>query len=151
MADLCNHVPSEDDETGHVILCDIQDNVRLELCARQSEMISTANELAKMVFKVDTSKTGRGIRAVEEERGRIRQQQRVVAAELCLVGVKEAPVSVEYIPFARQILEAEDRLEEEMRPRLGRKTRNSGGRSEYVRMLDLTVACRELISMLAWV
>ena len=123
----------------------------MELCNRQSEIISTANELAKEVFKVDISKEGWCIRAGDEDRGRIRQEQRVVARELCLVGVNEASVSVEYIPYARQILEAEDRLEEEMRPRFGRKTRNSGGRSEYVRMLDLTVACRELISMLAWV
>ena len=122
----------------------------MELCDRQSEMISTAKALAQKVFKVDLSKESQSMRAGEEDRGRIRQEQRVIAGELCVVGVNEGRVSVEYIPFARQILEAEDGLEEEMRPRSGRKTRNSG-RSEYVRMLEVSVGCRELISaVLAW-
>jgi hypothetical protein len=47
------------------------------------------------------------------------------------------PVSLEYLPYVRQIVEAEDGQEMKERARAGRTTRNST-RSQYVRMVELT-------------
>lgn len=76
----------------------------------------------------------------EQHGQRIREMQRMAGREICRIGADATSISVEYLPYLRQIVGAEDRLEmeeEEKRPRVGRKTRNST-RNRYVRMVELT-------------
>ena len=86
---------------------------------------------------------------METSEQKIREGQRVAAREICRIGEDAVRVSLEYLPYVRQIVEAEDRLEiqeQEKRPRVGRRTRNST-RSQYVRVVELTEQARAGLEM----
>lgn len=69
---------------------------------------------------------------------------RVAAREICRLGVD----GMEYLPYVRQMVEAEDINVAKEERRQGRRTRNST-RSQYVRMVELTAHARESVSV-AW-
>jgi len=83
----------------------------------------------------------------KERKERIQQSQMIPAGVLCR-GVdliwNSGVIGMEYIPYVRQMVEAEDLLEmkEQKQPRVGRMTWNSR-RSNYERVLDLKVDARQ--------
>lgn len=118
--------------------------VPFEVYDRHFEITSMAAQNATGVFKIDMDQYDIEMQHSRERKGRIQQGQMMTARELRLGAdlIRDTEViAMEYIPYARQIVEAEDieeMKEQEKRPRMGRMTRNSA-RNNYMRVLDLTV------------
>ncbi|KIM46183.1 hypothetical protein M413DRAFT_441254 [Hebeloma cylindrosporum] len=143
--DLASHLPSEDDEIGHVILRDVhtQDPAELGLSDRHEEMVSTAIQLSRGQFDVDA------MISLEETRRRVGDGRKFVLHEVCPPAIwsrADDLVEMEYMGYIGQIVEAEDKEEKEQERRRqgGRNTRNSA-RSGYVRTLGLSEEARRVL------
>jgi hypothetical protein len=137
--DLAIHLPSEDDEIGHVILRDVhaQDLAQLGLHDRHEEIVSTAIQLSRGRLDVDA------MRSLEETR---MSGQKLLLREVCPVGTwsrADGFVEMDYLAYVRQMVEAEDK-EGEKRRLGGRSTRNSA-RSGYVRTVQLSEEARRVV------
>lgn len=115
-----------------------QDSAQLGLNDRHEEIVSTAIQLSRGQFDVDT------MISLEETR---RDGQRLVLQEVCPPAVwsrADGLVEMDYVGYIRQIVEAEDKEEQEKRRQGGRNTRNSA-RSGYVRTVRLTEEARRVV------
>ncbi len=120
------------------------DVVPFEVYDRHNEITLTATQYEQ----VNIDQYGVEMQHSKERKGRIQQSQMITARELCR-GVdlirNGGVIAMEYIPYVRQMVEAEDlseMKEQEKRRRVGRMTWNSR-RSNYERVLDLKVEGRQ--------
>ncbi|PPR06958.1 hypothetical protein CVT26_004278 [Gymnopilus dilepis] len=135
--ELASYLPSEDDEMGHPILYDVyaKDGAQFGQYDRQEDMIFTAIEISSGLLD----------REMLEKEDEWRKQHREVIEELLPVGMWRRGClehCVDYLPYVRQMVEAEDAEEAREARRVGRRTRNSI-RSGYVRMISMTEEARK--------
>lgn len=144
-AEFAGHLPSDDDEIGHVILHDqyVQDATEYGLNDRLAEVLeyaATHSRKALGVLPLDDSSSTEDF---QERRETLEDARRIVVQELCPLGVRnrrDASIVLDYIPYIRQIVEAEDAEEAreiEKKPKGRRSTRNSA-RSGYVRIVEVS-------------
>jgi uncharacterized protein YfbU (UPF0304 family) len=117
----------------------------VEMYDRHREILDAAAQLTNSLFGMDMS--GDDMR-METSGQKIREGQRVAAREICRMVEDAGSVTLEYLPYVRQMVESEDMLEEQEKrqARVGRTTRNSR-RSQYVRMVELTEHARNGVDM----
>src|SRR5882672_10490884 len=97
---------------GHIILFDrhAEWTATFEMYERQKKILSGAAELGGSVFGMDISRDEMRMDTIKQKAETNREVERLAAREICGMAQGQS-ISLEYLPYARQIVEAEDVLE----------------------------------------